>query len=201
MNQSIDRDLVLDRGRVLKNNEPKWLRTGRIRSRARHPRAAIHVITTVIPYARTAGPSGPPAGAMAAPLAALRAAFAQGPAPCSFPQDTGQLGLVGLDLYDGPAWYWRRPRPPLPACPQAPWPWFAPAWLELPLPAAVPLDGWWYHSREDVGGAPECWFLPVWRPHQGPHTGHDPTAVMLLWDEAQPQPGLPCRHRVQCPWA
>ena len=138
---------------------------------------------------------------MAAPLAALRAAFAQGPAPCSFPQDAGQLGLVGLDLYDGPAWYWRRPRPPLPACPQAPWPWFAPAWLELPLPAAVPLDGWWYHSREDVGGAPECWFLPVWRPHQGPHTGHDPTAVMLLWDEAQPQPGLPCRHNVRCSWA
>ena len=70
--------------------------------------------------------------------------------------------------------------------PPGPWPPWAPAWLELPLPAA---QGKWYFAER--AGIPEVWLVPL---YSGPRRiGHeDPWAVLMLWHE-----GALVRH----PWA
>ena len=126
------------------------------------------------------------------PASAVRAAY--GPPPIDDAADSPNEGAqrfqgrpFGLDLDDqprrvagrfAPHLTTRVPEAPcLPPRPQGPWPAWAPAWLELPLPDAQPGDLWWFPAEDDV---PEVWFLPAWE-FPRDRFRRDPYAIALVW--------------------
>lgn len=68
--------------------------------------------------------------------------------------------------------------------------WWAPGWLELPLPRLQPIDAWYFAPRPDWY-VPEVWYVPWWPragdtwatrwPTRGTRGASDPTSVFMVW--------------------
>ena len=119
------------------------------------------------------------------PLDAVRAAFARGYDALARPGRAANADVVvGLDLPDRGGRAAGRPPPAIPPAPPSEWPWWAPAWLELPLPQECPQDAWLFGGGEAVLGHVPCtWFVPVWDGPRGGRREYDPYAVAMLWVE------------------
>ena len=123
-------------------------------------------------------------------LDAIRAAYGAFPVPdpLARPGRDDLDEVIGMDLPDRRGRPARRPPPELPPRPPSAWPWWAPAWLELPLPECCPPDAWYFRGWESRHGVvPHTWFVPV-----GNTTDVDPIAILMLWAEPL---------GVQRPWA
>ena len=135
---------------------------------------------------------------MAAPWSAEAVRQAYGPPQADDAADSPAEGErrfdgrpYGLDLADQPRWVASTGAPPPPDLPPrapGPWPSWAPAWLELPLPRRQPLDYWYFEPEGDV---PALWFRATWR-WNGNARRLDPHAIALLWCDGD---------NVRRPWA
>ena len=110
--------------------------------------------------------------------------------------------VAGLDLGDCPgnrASRNRRPGAPLrrqpalplmvPGTPEGPRFWWAPCWVELPLPEQQPLDAWFFPA---LRGTPATWWIPLYADVDALREEVDCDAVAMVWLDH----GFP-----RCPWA
>ena len=96
--------------------------------------------------------------------------------------------LIGLELLDRDLARPGPPPPPLPSeAPQGPWPWWAPAWFELPLPGVATTPDFW-HFPQDVR-TPPIWLVPEWDGGRDV----DPCVLVMIWIEIE-------SGATRCPW-
>ena len=101
--------------------------------------------------------------------------------------------LVGLELPDRndfESYNWPPP-PSLPeGAPQGPWPWWAPAWLELPMPGRPNTPDFWHWGQKQR--TPPIWAVPEWDGDDR-NQDVDPRACVLIWYDIES--GI-----TRCPW-